>query len=104
MGDLRYTFDDKDWVGVKALKGDKDIVRLINLVLEENRAMLNIFVEHVVDASEIVESVDPTSRLTATLGLESREECRGTREGDDIESLEDRDSVEGDGVGADVGY
>lgn len=104
VGDLRYTFDDKDWVGVKALKGDKNIIRLINLMLEENRAMLNIFVEHVVDASEIVESVDPTLRLTATLELESREEYRGTREGDDIESLEDRDSVEGDGVGGDVGY
>lgn len=77
-GDLWYTFDDEKWLVVKTFKSDKNVTNMINRSRNENKRVLNIFVEHAIEEAELVEDI----------GGEGREDTGGGEdlEGDDEES------------------
>ncbi|KAB1200855.1 Beta-glucosidase BoGH3B [Morella rubra] len=63
-GNLWYCFDDEEWVALRSLKNDKDVVNLINRSFVEKRSILNIYVEHAVDEAVLVETAEPLLQLT----------------------------------------
>lgn len=65
-GDLWDTFKDEYWLDVSSLKIDPDVVNLINRYIKEMRRVLNVYVEHVNDETEIIEPMNP---LLALIGL-----------------------------------
>lgn len=58
-GDLRYTFDDENWLSIRLLKGDGDVIEMIQRAALENRKVLRIYVEHAVDHPDFIEQNDP---------------------------------------------
>lgn len=62
---LWYTFDDEDWLAFRRLKSDKDVIDLINRSFKEKRSVLNVYVEHVDEEAETIETADPPLALTS---------------------------------------